>query len=201
MSETTKKVPSFGYAVLVTLLSFGIIMIPAVFLGAKTQPLFLMSWLVAIPLCMRLGFTYKELQQGIIASCTKSLTPMTIVLCVGALIGTWNACGTVPLITKLGLLTIDPRFFLVMSFFISIIFSIFTGTSFGTCGTAGVALMGVGLSMGLDPLVIATPIISGAYFGDAISPLSDSTNVASGSTGVDLFEGIKYQVTTTGQRH
>ena len=146
---------------------------------------------------MKLGYTYKELQQGIFHYCAKSLVPMTIVLCVGALIGTWNACGTVPLITKLGLLTINPKYFLVMSFVICIIFSLFTGTSFGTCGTAGVALMGVGLSMGLHPLVIASSIIGGAYFGDAISPLSDSTNVAAGSVGVDLFESIKYQAITT----
>lgn len=197
MTEQEKKAPSFGYALFVTIVSFSIIMIPAVFLGAKTQPLFLISWIITIPFCMKLGYTYKELQQGIFHYCAKSLVPMTIVLCVGALIGTWNACGTVPLITKLGLLTINPKYFLVMSFVICIIFSLFTGTSFGTCGTAGVALMGVGLSMGLHPLVIASSIIGGAYFGDAISPLSDSTNVAAGSVGVDLFESIKYQAITT----
>lgn len=198
MTEKVKKTPSFGYALFVTVLAFAVIMVPAVFLGARTQPLFLISWMISIPFCMKLGYSYKELQQGIFSYCAKSLTPMCIVLCVGSLIGTWNACGTVPLITKLGLLTIDPKYFLVISFFICIIFSLFTGTSFGTCGTAGVALMGVGLSMGLDPLVIAAPIIGGAYFGDAISPLSDSTNVASGSTGVDLIASIKYQAMTTG---
>ncbi|MCD8081987.1 MAG: sodium:proton antiporter [Clostridiales bacterium] len=195
--EQEKKTPSFGYALFVTLIAFAVIMIPAVFLGAKTQPLFLISWIVSIPFCMRLGYTYKELQQGMLAYCAKSLVPMTIVLCVGALIGTWNACGTVPMITKLGLMTINPKYFLVISFFICIVFSLFTGTSFGTCGTAGVALMGVGLSMGLNPLVIAAPIIGGAYFGDAISPLSDSTNCAAGSVGVDLFTSIGYQVYTT----
>ncbi len=196
MTKEKKKL-SFGYALFVTVLSFSIIMIPAVFLGAKTQPLFLIAWMIAIPFCKRLGYTYKELQKGMLDFAARSLVPMTIVLCVGSLIGTWNACGTVPLITKLGLLTINPKYFLVMSFFICIVFSLFTGTSFGTCGTAGVALMGVGLSMGLDPLEIAAPIISGAYFGDAISPLSDSTNVAAGSVGVDLFESIKYQAITT----
>ena len=154
-----KKELSFSYALFTVILSFSVIMIPAVFLGARTQPLFLISWMIAIPLCMRLGYTYKELQTGLMTFAAKSLVPMTIVLCVGALIGTWNACGTVPLITKLGLLTINPKYFLIMSFFICIIFSLFTGTSFGTCGTAGVALMGVGLSMGINPLIIAAPII------------------------------------------
>lgn len=192
-----KKELSFSYALFTVILSFSVIMIPAVFLGARTQPLFLISWMIAIPLCMRLGYTYKELQTGLMTFAAKSLVPMTIVLCVGALIGTWNACGTVPLITKLGLLTINPKYFLIMSFFICIIFSLFTGTSFGTCGTAGVALMGVGLSMGINPLIIAAPIIGGAYFGDAISPLSDSTNVAAGTVGIDLFDSIKYQAVTT----
>ena len=196
-SVKEKITPSFGYAAFVTLASFAVIMIPAVFLGARTQPLFLIAWMVAVILCMRLGYTYKELQKGIFEYCARSLTPMTIVLCVGSLIGTWNACGTVPMITRLGLMTINPKYFLVMAFLICICFSIFTGTSFGTCGTAGVALMGVGLSMGINPLVVASPIIAGAYFGDAISPLSDSTNCAAGSTDVELLKSIKYQAVTT----
>ena len=195
--EKTKQTPSFGYALFTVLLTFSIIMIPAVFLGAKTQPLFLVSWIIAIPLCMKLGFSYKELQQGMMSYMARSLTPMTIVLCVGAMIGTWNACGTVPMITKLGLQIINPKYFMVVSYGICLVFSLFTGTSFGTCGTAGVALMGVGLSMGLDPLVVAAPIISAAYFGDAFSPLSDSTNCASASVGTDLFETVKYQATST----
>ena len=81
--EKTKKAPSFGYALFTVLLTFSIIMIPAVFLGAKTQPLFLASWIIALPLCMKLGFSYKELQQGMMGYMARSLTPMTIVLCVG----------------------------------------------------------------------------------------------------------------------
>ena len=195
--EKTKKAPSFGYALFTVLLTFSIIMIPAVFLGAKTQPLFLASWIIALPLCMKPGFSYKELQQGMMGYMARSLTPMTIVLCVGAMIGTWNACGTVPMITKLGLQIINPKYFMVVSYIICFVFSLFTGTSFGTCGTAGVALMGVGLSMGLDPLMVAAPIISAAYFGDAFSPMSDSTNCAAASVGTDLFETVKYQATST----
>lgn len=195
--EKTKQKPSFGYAALTVLLAFGIIMVPAVFLGARTQPLFLISWLITIPLCMRLGYTYKELQTGMMQFMARCLTPMTIVLCVGAMVGLWNASGTVAIVTKVCLSVIDPKFFMVMAFFICLVFSLFTGTSFGTCGTAGVALMGVGLSMGIDPVVAATPIIAGSFFGDAFSPLSDSTNVASGSVGTDLFKTIKYQATMT----
>ena len=110
MTEQGKKIPSCGYALFVTVLAFAVIMIPVVFLGAKTHPLFLVAWMVSIPFCVRLGYTYRELQQGIFAYCAKSLIPMCIVLCVRSLIGTWNACGTVPLITKLGLLTINPKY-------------------------------------------------------------------------------------------
>ena len=195
--EKKKQDPGFGYAALTVCISFGIIMIPAVFLGARTQPLFLLSWLLTLPMCMKLGYTYKELQAGMFQFMAKCLTPMTIVLCVGGMVGLWNASGTVAMVTKICLSTIDPRFFMVMAFFICLIFSLFTGTSFGTCGTAGVALMGVGLSMGINPMVVAAPIISGAFFGDAFSPLSDSTNVAAGSVGVDLFKTIQYQATIT----
>ena len=195
--EKNKKIPSFGYALLVVVLCFGVIMIPAVFLGAKTQPLFLISWLIAIPLCMRLGFSYKELQRGMHDYIARSLTPMCIVLSVGAMVGLWNASGTVAGVTRLCLSVIDPKYFMVLSFFICLAFSLFTGTSFGTCGTIGIALMGVGLSMGLDACTVAAPIITAAFFGDAFSPLSDSTNVASGSVGIDLFKSIRYQATIT----
>ena len=182
---------------LTVILVFGIIMIPAVFLGARTQPLFLLAWLVAFPLCMRLGFTLKELQTGMMQFMSRCLTPMTIVLCVGALVGMWNASGTVAMVTQICLAIINPQYFMLMAFIICLMFSLFTGTSFGTAGTAGVALMGVGLSMGINPVVIASPIIAGAFFGDAFSPLSDSTNVAAGSVDVDLFQSIKYQATIT----
>lgn len=84
-AERVKKTPSFAYALMVTIIAFSVIMIPAVFLGAKTQPLFLVSWMVSIPFCMKLGYTYKELQKGIFDYCAKSLTPMCIVLCVAPL--------------------------------------------------------------------------------------------------------------------
>jgi Na+:H+ antiporter, NhaC family len=195
--EKTKQTPSFGYAALVLIISFGIIMIPAVFLGAKTQPMFLVSWLVTIPLCMKLGYTYKELQKGMLNFIARSLVPMCIVLCVGAMVGLWNASGTVAAVTRICLEIINPKYFMVISFFICLVFSLFTGTSFGTCGTIGVAMMGVGLSLGLDAKVVAAPILTAAFFGDAFSPLSDSTNVSAGAAGVDLFRSIKYQATIT----
>ena len=197
MSQEGKRKPSFGYAALTVCLSFGVIMFPAVFLGAKIQALFLLSWLISIPFCIHLGYSYKELQKGMFAFMAKCLTPMTIVLCVGALVGLWNAGGTVPMVTKLCLSVLSPEYFMVMAFVICCMFSLFTGTSFGTCGTAGVALMGVGLSMGIPATIAAAPIVTGAYFGDAFSPMSDSTNVAAGSVGTDLFKTIRYQATMT----
>lgn len=195
--EKTKQTPSFGYAALVLIISFGIIMIPSVFLGAKTQPMFLVSWLITIPLCMKLGYSYKELQKGMLDFIPRCLVPMCIVLSVGGMVGLWNASGTVATVTRICLEIINPKYFLVISFFICLVFSLFTGTSFGTCGTIGVAMMGVGLSLGLDAKVVAAPILTAAFFGDAFSPLSDSTNVSSGAAGVDLFRSIRYQATIT----
>ena len=157
--EKTKQTPSFGYAALVLIISFGIIMIPSVFLGAKTQPMFLVSWLITIPLCMKLGYSYKELQKGMLDFIPRCLVPMCIVLSVGGMVGLWNASGTVATVTRICLEIINPKYFLVISFFICLVFSLFTGTSFGTCGTIGVAMMGVGLSLGLDAKVVAAPIL------------------------------------------
>lgn len=195
--QKDKKEPSLRYALFVVAVCFGMVMIPALLWGAKTQPLFLLSWLVAIPLCMKLGYTYQELQESLFEFMKKSLVPMTIVLCVGAMIGVWNACGTVAVVTKLALSLINPRYFLIVSFLTCFAFSMFTGTSMGTCGTVGVALMGAGLSMGINPLYIASPLMAGAFFGNALSPLSDAVNITAGTVGVDLMKTVKYQAVMT----
>lgn len=198
MGETKeKRKPGLGYAFMTVILAFGVIMVPAVFMGVKTQPLFLISWMIAFPCCMYLGYSFKELQSNMIQFMARCLTPLTIVLCVGALVGIWNASGTVAFVTKICLAAIEPKYFMVMAFLICWIFTMFTGTFFGTCGTAGIALMGVGLSMGLNPATVAAPIITGAFLGDAFSPLSDSTNMGAGSVGVDLFKAIQYQAVMT----
>ena len=192
-----KKTPSFGYALFVMVAVFAVIMVPALVWGAKINALFLISWLVAILLCVPTGTTWKEIAAGINTYCIKAIIPIMIILAVGGLVGTWMAAGTVPAIISIGVQTVSPHAFLLTSFLLSAVCSVVTGTSWGTFGTAGLALAGIGLSLNVDPVMTAGAVCSGAFFGDTISPMSDSPNMASAVSGVELFTGIKHQAKVT----
>ena len=187
-----KKKVEFGYALFVMAAILGIIIVLGAVFGFKMQAMFLLAWLIAILLCMPLGYTYDELQKGMFSFMPRCLLPITFMLTIGGLIGVWNASGTIAYVTHLGLSMINPNAFLVTSFLISLVFACVTGTSWGTVGSVGVALFGVGLGMNFNPLLAASPIICGAYIGDGISPMSDTTNIISGALEIDLFDHIKY---------
>lgn len=195
--DNTKKRPSFGYALLVMAACFAFIMIPAALFGVKIHVMFVLSWLIAIPLCMRLGYKYQELQSGLIGFIPKCIVPVLLILIIGGLIGSWCASGTIACITSLGLQIISPKFFLATAFVVTLICACFTGTSFGTCGTIGVALMGVASGMGINPLLAASAILCAAVIGDGISPLSDTPNVIAGAAEVDVFDSVVYQAPMT----
>lgn len=195
--DTVRKKPSFSYAALVMVLCFAFIMIPAALFGVKIHVMFALSWLIAIPLCMQLGYTYKELQSGMIEFIPKCIIPVLLILIIGGLIGSWCASGTIAYITSIGLQVINPRHFMATSFVVSLICACFTGTSFGTCGTVGVALMGVAAGMGIDPCLAASAILCAAVIGDGLSPLSDTPNVIAGASGVDVFDSVVFQLPMT----
>ena len=192
-----KKETTFTFAALAMIVCFAFIMIPGALLGAKIHVMFLLSWLIAIPLCMLRGYTYQELQSGMLSFIPKCVVPVLLILSIGALIGSWCASGTIAYITYLGLQIISPKYFMATAFVVTLICACFTGTSFGTCGTIGVALMGVALGMGIDPLWAASPILCAAVIGDGISPLSDTSNVIAGAAGTDMFESVKFQLPMT----
>lgn len=197
MKAPTRKTPSFGYALFVMVFVFATIMIPALAWGAKINALFLIAWLVAIILCLPLGVPYKELQDGMVANCKRAIVPIMIILCVGALVGTWTAAGTVPLIISFGVQAISPHMFLATAFILCTVCALITGTSWGTFGTAGLALAGIGISLNVNPVMTAGAVCAGAFFGDTISPMSDSPNIAAAVSDVDLFTGIKHQAKVT----
>lgn len=124
-------------------------------------------------------------------------TAVIILLLIGALSGAWMVSGVVPSLIYYGVQIIHPDVFLVSSCIISAMVSVMTGSSWTTIATIGIALMGIGRAQGFDDGWIAGAIISGAYFGDKISPLSDTTVLASGSVNVPLFQHIRYMVITT----
>ncbi len=149
------------------------------------------SWFLVMGLGLFLGHDYRSFQKGIHKGISKGLDALLILLVVGALIGSWIAGGIVPSIIYYGLKVINPHFFLLTAFVLCAVTSLATGTSFGTVGTAGVAMMGIGAGFGLPAPLVAGAAISGAYVGDKLSPLSDTTVMTASISGVDLVDHIK----------
>jgi NhaC family Na+:H+ antiporter len=154
-----------------------------------------MVTLVAIGLIF--GYKFDFLQNAIMSGGSSVLGAVLIMLMVGILIGVWMSCGSVPAMLYYGLKIIHPKLFLPISFIICVITSMATGTSWGTAGTMGVALMGVAAGIGVPLPLAAGCIVSGAHVGDKLSPLSDTTLLASASTGTKLFDHIVSMLYTT----
>lgn len=129
---------------------------------------------------------------------SRSMQAMLILMMVGLLIGSWIPGGVIPSMIYYGLKVLSPSIFLFAGCLLCCIVSLATGTSWGTAGTIGVALIGVGMGLGVDPGMTAGAIVSGAYFGDKMSPLSDTTNLAPAIAGPTLFDHIRHMVWTTG---
>ena len=139
-----------------------------------------------------LRFQWKDMESGIVDSIHKAMPAILIMLCVGILIGSWIASGTIPMVIYYGLKLISPKYFLVTACFVCSLTSIATGTSWGTIGTLGVAFIGIAMGLGIPLGPAAGAIVAGAYFGDKMSPFSDVTNLAPVATGSNLFDHIKH---------
>lgn len=148
-------------------------------------------------IALRLGYNYKEIEAGIIASMMKGMPAMLIVIVVGALIGSWIAAGTIPMLIYYGLDLISPQFFLLTACLVSSVVSLVTGTSYGTVGTIGVAFIGIAGGLGIALDQAAGAIVAGAYFGDKLSPFSDTTNLAPIAARANLFDHIRHMLWTT----
>ncbi|CAG0897398.1 unnamed protein product [Cyprideis torosa] len=166
--------------------------------GLDPQIPMLLGVIVASIVALRCGFKWHSIQAGMVQGITNALPAMIILLIVGVLIGVWIIGGVVPTLIFYGLELISPKYFLIAALVICAITSLATGTSWGTTGTIGVALMGIGSGLGLPLPVVAGAVLSGAYFGDKMSPLSDTTNLAPAMAGTDLFTHIKHMTYTTG---
>ncbi|MDX1735991.1 MAG: Na+/H+ antiporter NhaC family protein, partial [Halioglobus sp.] len=164
--------------------------------GANQVALVLAACVAAI-VGLRVGVPWSESQQGIVEGVAVGLGPIMILLSVGMLIGTWILSGTVPAMIYYGVQFLNPDVFYAASAMICAIVAISIGSSWTVAGTLGIGLMGIATSFDLSPAVTAGAIISGAYFGDKLSPLSDTTNLAAAATGVDLFDHIRHMLWTT----
>ena len=141
--------------------------------------------------------SWREFEDAIVENISSVATSIVILLLIGAVAGSWMVSGVVPTLIYYGMKVITPGIFLFASCLISALISVMTGSSWTTIATIGVALIGIGTAQGYDPGWTAGAIISGAYFGDKVSPLSDTTVLASSSAGTPLFEHIKFMMVTT----
>jgi len=144
------------------------------------------------------GHRWRALERGVVDAIRMSMGAILILIVIGMLMGTWLASGVVPALIGWGLVLLHPSYFLAASCAVCSIVSLVSGSSWSTAGTVGLALIGVGNAMGVDPGMTAGAVVSGAYFGDKMSPMSDTTNLAPAMAGTDLFTHIRHMIYTTG---
>ena len=182
---------------LITLLACSVYLFGSDSSYGANQIALVLSACVAALVGRHIGLSWQVAQQGIIDGIGVGLGPTLILLAVGMLIGTWILCGTVPSMIYYGVQVLNPSIFYTACAAICAIVAISIGSSWTVAGTLGIGLMGIAGSFDLSPAITAGAIISGAYFGDKLSPMSDTTNLAAAATDVDLFEHIRHMLWTT----
>ena len=166
-------------------------------LSGPNQIALLLATSIAASIGVYDGKSWVSILKGISSSISSTSSAIIILLLIGALTGTWLISGIVPAMIYYGLKILNPEIFLFASCIICAIVSLASGSSWSTIATVGIALLGIGNVLGISEGLIAGSIISGAYFGDKLSPLSDTTNLAAAMSGTNLFTHIKYMMYTT----
>jgi Na+:H+ antiporter, NhaC family len=200
--ELSKKQPTLllaliPIAILISLLTINVVVLGNDAISGANQIALLLASGVAGIISFRLGYSWEEIEGSIVKSISSAMAAMLILLAIGSLSGTWLLSGIVPSMIYYGLKILNPTIFLFAACVVCCIVSLATGSSWSTVATVGIALLGIGKALDIHEGVIAGAIISGAYFGDKMSPLSDTTNLAPAMAGTDLFTHIKYMVYTT----
>lgn len=196
-----KKIPYFfallPILVLIVLLAYNVFLYGDNSLGGANQLALLFAAATASMVGVKFGSKWSAILKGISKSISSTTPALIILLLIGALAGTWLLSGIVPAMIYYGLQILNPKIFLFATAVITAIVSLATGSSWSTIATIGIALLGIGQALGLPTGLIGGAIISGAYFGDKMSPLSDTTNLAPAMVGTDLFTHIRYMMYTT----
>lgn len=183
--------------ILILLLSYNITVFGDDALAGSNQFMLLIAGAIAALVGYRNKISYKFMLQKITENLGSVTSPILILLFVGALAGTWLLSGIIPAMIYYGLQIANPVFFLPTCVLICTLISLATGSSWSTSATVGIALVGIGKALGLPAGMVAGAVISGAYFGDKLSPLSDTTNLAPAMAGSELFTHIRYMLYTT----
>lgn len=182
---------------LICLLALNVFIFGSGALDGSNQLVLLLAAAVAGIVGLSIGASWELMLDGIVKSISSALAAILILLLIGSLAGTWLMSGIVPAMIYYGLEVLNPTIFLVAACVVSAVVSLATGSSWSTIATIGIALLGIGKALGLPEGLIGGAIISGAYFGDKLSPLSDTTNLAPAMAGTDLFTHIRYMLWTT----
>ena len=182
---------------LVALLALNVAVFGDSGLEGPNQIALLLSAALALLIGIHNGHRFSDLLEHIVRSINTAMGAILILLLIGALAGTWLISGIVPAMIDHGLLLLSPKVFLFAACVVCCVVSLATGSSWSTAATVGIALMGIGRALGMHEGMVAGAVISGAYFGDKLSPLSDTTNLAPAVAGTDLFTHIRYMLNTT----
>lgn len=197
MSSPESKSPSLGLSLIPVISMIVLLFVGIKVFGADPHlPLILAAGIAGV-IGYSQGVSWKKLQNSIVRSISIAMPAVLILVAIGILIGTWVASGVVPLLIVYGLKILTPGIFLIATCLICSVVSFATGSSWSTAGTVGVALIAVGQGLQLPLPMVAGAIVSGAYFGDKLSPLSDTTNLAPAVAGAELFEHIRHMLFTT----
>ncbi len=201
MKNTPRKLTLFVSLIpilfLVVFLTLNVVVFGDDTLSGSNQIILLLAAILAALISYRYKVPWGEVSSRVLKSIDKAMPAMLILLFIGSLAGTWLISGVVPAMIFYGLKMIHPKVFLLTAIVVSGVVSIVTGSSWSTIATIGVALLGIGKALGFHEGLVAGAIISGAYFGDKMSPLSDTTNLAPAIAGTDLFTHIRYMTITT----
>lgn len=197
MKNEMVSTPSVGLALLPILAMLFFLVVGYGIFGLPIESLLIASAIVASVVAWKLGYSWNDIQNAIVERLAQALPAIFILVLVGGLIGSWMIGGTIPMLVYYGLKFISPEYLILTAFLVTSLVSLCTGTSWGSAGTVGVALMGVATGMDANLAAVAGAVVSGAYFGDKISPLSDSTNFAPVVAGTDLYSHIQHMLWTT----
>lgn len=196
MKKRTKRAPTVPEAGISLLLVIAVV-VAGIRIGIGTQMSLFFGAVVAMLIGLFLGNPWEEIQASMIKVINNSMVAILILIIVGIMIGAWIIGGTVPSLMYFGLKLCTPSLILPLTFVLCAVMSVFTGTSFGSIATMGLALTGVAMGMGIPVPMVVGAVISGAYFGDKLSPMSDNTNMGSAMSGCSLYEHIGSMMYTT----
>ncbi|MCJ1655763.1 Na+/H+ antiporter NhaC [Staphylococcus sp. NRL 16/872] len=192
-----KRKPTFFEAISTIIVMVIVVTTGFIIFDIPIQVLLLISSAYAALIAFRVGLRWTDLEEGITHRLTTAMPAIFIILAVGIIVGSWMYSGTVPALIYYGLKFLNPNYFLVSAFVISAICSVATGTAWGSASTAGIALISIAGQLDMNLGMAAGAIIAGAVFGDKMSPLSDTTNLAALVTKVNIFSHIRAMMWTT----